>query len=89
MQIWTAKYGGFVYSVILNIETYCAGFLLEINGNFKEAYLIWHREMKIICKKYYWCFNLSCRSIKILLPYFLNTLYNIITSLRVEHPVFR
>ena len=34
MQIWTAKYGGFVSSVILNIEIYCADIVHDIIGNF-------------------------------------------------------
>jgi len=51
MQIWIAKYGGFVSSIILNIEIYCADILHEINGNFKEAFLMRHREIKITCKK--------------------------------------
>jgi hypothetical protein len=57
MQIWTAKYGGFVSNIILKIEVYCADILLDINGNFKEANLIRHREIKIRCKKEYRWFD--------------------------------
>jgi hypothetical protein len=49
VQIRTAKYGRFISSIILNIEMYCADILHKINGNFKEAYLIRHREFNITC----------------------------------------
>jgi hypothetical protein len=75
MQIWTAKYGGLVSSIILNIEVYCADILYEINGNFKEAYFIRHREIKITCKKEYGSFD------------FVMLVNKNIASLRVKQPV--
>jgi hypothetical protein len=48
MQIWTSKYGGFVSSIILNIEICCADILHEINGNLKKTYLIRLREMNTV-----------------------------------------
>ena len=30
MQIWIAKYGGFVSSIIFNIEIYCADILYKL-----------------------------------------------------------
>ena len=76
MQIWTSKYGGFVFCDILNIEIYCADILHEVNGNFKETFLICHREMKITCTKVYSNF------------YFVIIVNKNIISLRVEQPVF-
>jgi len=58
------------------MESSRADILHEINGNFKEAYLIRQREFKITCKKDYWCFG------------FVMLVNKDITSLRVEHPVF-
>ena len=56
-QIWTAKYGGFVSSIILNIEIYYSDILHEVNGIFKEAYLIWHTQINITCTKHYTTFH--------------------------------
>ena len=75
MQIWNAKYAGFVSNIILYIHICCSDILHEINGNFKEAYLIRHREIKITCTKGYRCFD------------FVMLVNNDIASLRVEHPV--
>jgi len=76
MQIWTAKHGGFVSSVILNMEMSCADIRHEINGNFKEAYSVRHWEIKITWTKVYICFD------------FVMLVNKNIASLRVEHPVF-
>ena len=43
IQISTAKYGGFVSSIILNIETSCSGILHEINGTSKNLLNTAHR----------------------------------------------
>ena len=51
MQIWTSKYARFISSIILNTEIPCADIVHEINGSFKEAYLIQHRKDKITCTK--------------------------------------
>jgi hypothetical protein len=53
MQIWIAKYAGFVSNIILNFKIPCADIVYENNGNFKEANLIRHREIKITCTKDY------------------------------------
>jgi len=76
MQIWTSKHAGFVSSIILNIEIYCVGILHEINENFKETYLIRHREIKITCTKDYTWFDIVMLVNKN------------IASLHVEQPVF-
>ena len=55
------------------MEICCADILHEINENFKEAYLIRHREIKITCKKGYRCFD------------FVVLVNKNIASLRVKH----
>jgi len=59
----------------LNIEISCGEILLEINGNFKEAYLIRHREINITCTKGYIGLD------------FVILVKKYIIFLRVEHPV--
>ena len=76
MQIWTAKYDGFVSSVILNMEISSSVILHEINENFKEAYSIRHTQINITCTKDYRSFD------------FVMLFNKNIDSLRVEHPVF-
>ena len=75
MQIWTAKYTGFVSSIILDIENSCADILHEINENFKESYVIRHTQINITCTKDCRCFD------------FVMLVNKNITSLHVEHPV--
>jgi len=54
----------------------CADILREINENFKQAYLIRHREFKITCTKDYRCFD------------FVVLLNKNIASLHVEHSFY-
>ena len=65
----------FFSSIIFNIEIYCADIVHEINGNFKEANLIQHREINIIWKKYYRCVE------------FVKVVNKNVTTVCVEHPV--
>jgi len=41
----------------LNIEISCSDILYEINGNFKEAYVIQHTQINITCTKHYTTFQ--------------------------------
>ena len=66
----------FFSSIILNIEIYCADIVHEINGNFKEANLIQHREINIKCTK-------ACRCFGFVMLFNKN-----ISSLRLKRPVF-
>ena len=75
IQILNYKYTEFFSVIILNIKIYCSDILHEINGNFKEAYLIRHREIKITCTKDYRCFDIVMLVIENIPP------------LCVEHPV--
>ena len=58
------------------MESSFANILHEDNGNFKEAHLIQHREIKITLTE-------ECRFFD-----FVMLVNKNITSLRVEHPVF-
>jgi hypothetical protein len=58
MQMWTSKNTEFFSSITLTTKMSCADILHDSNGNFKEAYLKRHREIKFTCRKVNSCFDI-------------------------------